>query len=233
MWWAQGACGSSWGSPPPSVGNVKQRILIWHSWAQGWQLELLQSRGKWCKWAQAATTKHTACGLEVQDHGAGRIDFSRGLPPWLADSHPLTESSHRISSEPMHLWCLFCVQWPLLIKAAGSLYQGPPQWVPFNFCQSLSSATQLCPTLCDAMDCSTPSLPVHHQLPEFAQTHVHQVGDAFWPSHPLLSPSPPAFHLSQHQGVFQWVSLSHQGAKILEFQLQHQSFQWIFRIDFL
>ena len=68
--------------------------------------------------------------------------------------------------------------------------------------------------------------------PELAQTHVHWVGDAVQPSHPLLSPSPPAFNLSQHQGLFQWVSSLHQVAKVLELQLQHQSFQWIFRIDF-
>ena len=74
------------------------------------------------------------------------------------------------------------------------------------------------------MDCSTPSFPVHHQLPELAQTHVHPVGDAIQPSHPLLSP-PSVFSLSQHQGVFQLVHSSHQVAKVLEFQLQHQSFQ--------
>ena len=67
--------------------------------------------------------------------------------------------------------------------------------------------------------------PVHHQLPELAQTHVHQVGVAIQPSHPLSSPSPPAFNLSQHQGLFQGVSSSHEVAKVLEFQLQHQSFQ--------
>ena len=75
------------------------------------------------------------------------------------------------------------------------------------------------------MDSSTPGLPVHHQLPELAQTHVHRVGDAIQPSHPLSSPSPPAFNLSQHQGLFQGVSSSQQVAKVLESQLQHQSFQ--------
>ena len=83
------------------------------------------------------------------------------------------------------------------------------------------------------MKCSTPGLPVHHQLPESTQTHVHWVGDAIQPSHPLSSPSAPALNLSQHQGLFKWVSSSHQVAKILEFQVQHQSFQWIFRTDFL
>ena len=74
--------------------------------------------------------------------------------------------------------------------------------------------------------------PCHHQLPELAQIHVHWVSDVIQPSHPLSSPSP-AFNLSQHQGLFKWVSSSNQVAKVLEFQLQHQSFQWIFRIDFL
>ena len=77
---------------------------------------------------------------------------------------------------------------------------------------SFSSVAQSCPTLCDPMDCSTPGFPVLHQLPELAQTHAHRVGDAIQPSHSLLSPSPPAFNLSQHQGLFQGVRYSHQGA---------------------
>ena len=80
---------------------------------------------------------------------------------------------------------------------------------------------------------STPGLPVHHQLSESTQTHVHRVSDAIQPSYPLSSPSPPALNLSQHQGLFQWVSSSHQVAKVLEFQLQHLSFQWIFKTDIL
>ena len=96
-----------------------------------------------------------------------------------------------------------------------------------------SSVAQLCPTLCDPMDCSMPGLPVHHQLPEFTQTHIHQVSDAIQPSHPLSSPSPLAPNPSQHQSLFQWVTSLHQVAKVLEFQLQHQSFQWLFRTDFL
>ena len=87
-----------------------------------------------------------------------------------------------------------------------------------------SLVTQSCLTLCDPMNCSTPGLPVHHQLPEFTQTHVHRVGDAIQPSHPLTPPSPRAFSLSQHQGLFQWVSSSHQVARVRELQLQHQSF---------
>ena len=82
-----------------------------------------------------------------------------------------------------------------------------------------SSVTQSCPTLCDPMNRSTPGLPVHHQLPEFTQTHVHWVGDAIQPSPPVLSPSPPAPNPSQHQSLFQWANFSHEGAKLLEFQL--------------
>ena len=82
------------------------------------------------------------------------------------------------------------------------------------------------------MDCSMAGFPVHRQLPELAQTHVPRVSDAIQPSHPLWSSSP-AFNLSQHQGLFKWVSSSHQVAKVLELQLQCQSFQWIFRTDFL
>ena len=88
-----------------------------------------------------------------------------------------------------------------------------------------SSVAQSCPTLCDPMNRSTPGFPAHHQLPELTQTHVHRVGDAIQPSHPLLSPSPPALNLYQHQGLFKRVSSLHQVAKMLEFQLQHQSFQ--------
>ena len=88
-----------------------------------------------------------------------------------------------------------------------------------------SSVAQSCPTLCNPINHSTPGLPVHHQLQEFTQTHIHRVGDAIQPSHPLPSPSPPAPNSSQHQGLFQWVNSSHQVAKILEFQLQYQSFQ--------
>ena len=85
------------------------------------------------------------------------------------------------------------------------------------------------------LDYSNPEVFIHfhHQLPELTHTHAHRVNDAIQPSHPLSSPYPPAFNLSQHQGLFQWVSSSHQVAKVLELWLQHQSFQWIFRTDFL
>ena len=93
-----------------------------------------------------------------------------------------------------------------------------------------SSVTQSCPTLCDPTDCSMPGFPVLHYLLEFAQTHVIEL---VMPAHPRSPPSPPVLYLSQHQGLLQWVSSSHQVATVLELQLQHQSFQWIFRADFL
>ena len=96
----------------------------------------------------------------------------------------------------------------------------------------LSSVAQSCPILCNPTDCSMPVL-VHHQLPGLAQTHIHRVSDAIQPFHPLLSPSPPTFSLSQHQGLSQWVSSLHQVVKVLKFQFQHQPFQWIFRTEFL
>ena len=112
---------------------------------------------------------------------------------------------------------------------------GNQLWVSMRRSSSVqfSSVSQSCPTLSDPMDHSTPGLPVHYQLLELTQTHVHWVGDAIQPSHPLSSPSPPAFNLSQNQGLFKWVSYFHQVAKVLEFQLQHQSFQWTLRTDLL
>ena len=97
----------------------------------------------------------------------------------------------------------------------------------------LFSRVQLFADMPTLLDCSTPSFPVHHQLLELAQTQVHWVGDIIQPPHPLSSPSPPALNPSHHQGLFKWVSSSYQMAKVLELQLQHQSFQWIFRTDFL
>ena len=129
--------------------------------------------------------------------------------------------------------------YPILYKECGILKGSgmfirdhKPGWPPHHSVQ-FNSVAQSCPTLCDPMDCSMPGLPVHHQLPEFTQTHVRW---EMMPSNhlilcrPLL---PPALNLSQHQGLFQWVSSSHQVAKVLEFQLQHQSFQWTPRTDLL
>ena len=115
-------------------------------------------------------------------------------------------------------------------ELAGKFFTTEPPGKPLCiFSVQLLSHVQLC----NPMDCSTPGFPIHHQLPKLAQTHVHWVGDAIQPSHPLSSPCPPALNLSQHQILFQLVSSSHQVAKILALQLQYQSFQWIFRADLL
>ena len=114
----------------------------------------------------------------------------------------------------------------------------------FDICTQAFCANQHTVSLVQSLSrlwlCATPWTAAHQAplsftvyLLEFAQTHVHWVGDAIQSSHPLSSPSPPDFNLSQHQGLFKWVSSSHQVAKVLEFQLQHQSFQWIFKTDFL
>ena len=133
-----------------------------------------------------------------------------------------------------------CLQLTALDSAVHKLTAPGGDWrwwlnkVEVQSLVSQFSSVQLsCPTLCNLMDCSTPGLPVLHQLPELAQTHVHHVSGAIQPSHPLSSPSPPTFNLSQYQSLFKWVSSLHQVAEVLEFQLQHQSFQWIFRIDLL
>ena len=100
----------------------------------------------------------------------------------------------------------------------------------FSVSVQFNSVTQLRPALCNPVNARP---PIHHQLLELTQTHLHRTGNAIQPSHPLLSPSPPAPNPSQHQGLFQWVNSSHEVAKVLEFQLQYQSFQWTFRTDFL
>ena len=182
---------------------------------------------------------------------------------WRATDHGVTESRTRLSTHTQHTRSLTKTLLCLTLKATVILksifpffailssqtikeYQkalDSKSWklmitlsiskvIQFSSVQ-FSSVAQSCPTLCDPMDCSTPGFPVHHQLLELAQTHIHWVGDAIQPSHPLSSPSPPAFNLSQHQSLFKWVSSSHQVAKVLEFQLQHQSFQWTPRTDLL
>ena len=123
---------------------------------------------------------------------------------------------------------------PVSPASAGRLFMTEPHGKPImHILVQFSSVAHSCPTLCDPMNHSTSGLPVHHQLPESTQTHVHWVGDAIQPSHPLSSPSPPALNLSQHQGLFQWVNSLHEVAKVLEFQPQHQSFQWTPRTDLL
>ena len=140
---------------------------------------------------------------------------------------PWTEEPGRLSPRSRKEWDM--TYWPA--QAQASVYCTPRIIVAVFSSVQFSLVAQLCPTLCDPMNRSTPGLPVRHWLLEFTQTHVHWVGDAIQPSHPLSSPSPPTFSLSQHQSLFKWVSSSHQVAKVLEFQLQHQSFQWTPKTD--
>ena len=141
--------------------------------------------------------------------------------------------------EQKHLWCRNLVLSTAESSALNPIKSQISISILFHSANSViisvqfSSVTQSCLTLCDPMNRSTPGLPVHHQLPESTQTHVHQVGDAIQPSQITLSPSPPALNLSQHQGLFKWVSSLHQVAKVFQFQLQHQSFQWTLRTDLL
>ena len=137
---------------------------------------------------------------------------------WLLLSHKastqnLKHTNCTVGTLPIStLTCRSCT--PTLTKRK-KLHWKAMSFLPFTL------VIQSCQTLCNPMDHSTPDLPVHHQLPEFIQTHVHRVGDAIQPSHPLSSPSPPALNLFQHQGLFKWVSSAHQVAKVLEFQFQH------------
>ena len=128
------------------------------------------------------------------------------------------------------------VHWEHFIRTSGNpaptrSHSRYPNFSPSHSCPCCS-VTKSCPTV-QPHDCSMPGLPVLHCLPELAQTHVHGVSGAIQPSHSLSPPYPFAFSLSQHQGLFQWVSSSHQVAKVLELQLQHQSFQWTFKVDSL
>ena len=120
--------------------------------------------------------------------------------------------------------CHFLLQC-MKVKSESEVAQSCPTTTIGNSSVKIISVIQSCPTLFNPRDCSMPGFPVPHQVLEFTQTHVNRVSDSIQPSHPLSSPSPPTFNLSPHQGLFQGVSSSHQVAKVLEFQLQHQSFQ--------
>ena len=149
----------------------------------------------------------------------------------LAWRIPGTKESDGLPSLGLHRVGHDCCN---LVAAEARIIESTIRWGTYMLKQwniQFSSVTQSCPTLCNSMNHRTPGLPVHHQYPEFTQTHVHQVGDTIQPSHSLSSPSPPAVNPSQHQGLFQWVNFSHEVASVLEFQLQHQSFQRTARAD--
>ena len=144
-------------------------------------------------------------------------------------SHPFSRGSSQPGDQIQvsHIAGRFFNSWAIgKPKNTGEGSLSLLQWI-------FSSVQFSCSVVSDSAIPWMPGLPVHHQLLESTQTHVHRAGDAIQPSHPLLSPSPPALNLSQHQGLFKWVSSSHQVAKVLEFQFQHQSFQWTPRTDLL
>ena len=153
--------------------------------------------------------------------------FNREVKPklWVNGWHLPQQRVLSSTSVCLHLLATWILSWFLSVLHVHRL----SRFIQMLFIQVnswLSSVTQLCLTLCTPSDHSMPGLPVHHKLQESTPTHVHRVGDAIQPCHPLSSPSPLALNLSQYQGLFRWVSSSHQMAKVLEFQLQHQSFQW-------
>ena len=156
-----------------------------------------------------------------------------GIPSWNASIGFIDVLTFQRSVKRSHLPDYFFI--PKMWEFHGStrlLNIFKFQLCIYKFLQ-FSSVAQSCSTLCNSLNCSTPGLAVHHQLPEFTQTHVHRVGDAIQPSHPLSSPSPPAPSPSQHQSLFQCVNSSHEVAKVLEFQLSHHSFQRTPRADLL
>ena len=136
--------------------------------------------------------------------------------------HNQNSNSSTLAFESMFLCSTVCVCVCVSVCFLPLNFWTTTSWYWLNsetYSVQFRSVAQSCPTLCDPMNRSMTGLPVHHQLPEFTQIHVHQVSDAIQPSHPLSSPSPPASNPSQHQGLFQWVNSSHVLAKVLEFQL--------------
>ena len=154
------------------------------------------SNSLWPHWWTVAHQAPLSMGLSRQEYWSG-LPFR---PPGL---HLNPEIEHASPASP---------------ALAGEFFITELPGKPIRSDQ-IRSVAESCPTLCDPMNRSTPGLPVYHQLPEFTQTHVHQVSDAIQPSHPLSSPSPPAPNPSQHQSLFQWVNPSHEVAKVLKFQL--------------
>ena len=167
---------------------------------------------------QLSATPWTVAHQAPLSMGFPRQEYWTGLP------FPLPEDLSDPGTEPV-----FChlLHWQAMAEDRFS------SWVTWEAQRTSSSVAQSHPTLCNPMRCSMPGLPVFHHLPEFAQTHVHWVGDIIQPSHPLPSPPPPACNHSHHQSLFQWVYSTYQVAEVLDLKLQHQPFKWIFRIDFL
>ena len=190
---------------------------------------------RWCHFSFISLVKAATEPTHIRGHRPHLFMGGASKNLWLSVNH----GSGFFLSFSFSSFCHHPVLPPPVIKMYGiiTVYQTLclvfQQHIRERSSIQFSSVAQSCPTLCDPMNRSTPGLPVHHQLPEFTQTHVHWVSDAIQPSHPLSSPSPPTPNPSQHQSLFQWVSSSHEMGKVLEFQLQGQSFQWTPRTDLL
>ena len=201
--------------------------ILWPPDVKNWLIRKDPNAGKDWRQEEKGMTEDEMAGWH---HQLNEYEFEQALgvgdgqgslvscSPWGCKESDTTEwLTHSLHFLIFYIYFWYCIQWLSIMCSVSSV-------------QSLSRVQLF---VKDSVDCSTPGLPVLHQLLELGQTHIQRVGDAIQPSHPLSSPSPPALSLSQHQGLFQWVSSSHLVAKVLEFQLQHQSFQWIFRTDFL
>ena len=189
-------------SPEMFRGTVQQGYLTTHSWCQ-----ILYKRNSVFNNLIMGIVHLPLC-CDVLNRSQP-LDSAHIQRKWIAKGMSTT----KLGSMEAHLMCLLKTEFcEMGLEVKDSV--------------QFTSVAQSFPTLCSPMNRSTPGLPVHHQLLEFTQTHVHQVGDAIQPSHPLSSPSPPAPNTSPYQGLLQWISSSHEVAKVLEFQLQHQSFQW-------
>ena len=199
------------------AGNVLSRTVVTYSgrfkpWAGEWGL-LTMSPERTCLAIRSLLPRWLQMSLNLRDHKyvlLWKLKFFQEIPP---TPHLVIWLDREV--------CL--IPWLSLSKAR---YSKPASC-------SLLTYTQSCLTLCNPRDCSTSGFPVPHHLLEFAQSHVHWVDDATQPSHLLSPPSPPDLSCSQHQGLFQWLGSLHQVAKLLELQLQYQSFQWISHLQYI
>ena len=207
-------------SLPGSSGVFQARILEWAA--------ISSSRGSSLPRDQAHISCIPCTGRQILYHWANM------------ETSPIPKASGTVSAiKATHILATTSPEWlPMIVSSQKTPSSSPwlPEW--FHISQPSVGSVQSSHSVMSSslwphglqharLPCPSP------KLPELTHTQVHPVGDTIQPSHPLSTPSPPAFNLSQHQSLFQWVSSSYQVAKVLEFQLQHQSFQWIFRTDFL
>ena len=193
----------------PSLRQWEWRLTEW--WRERWGLTVLSTEVVDKSWLTVPSISH-----HIKLHHLAKAHFSEHSP--LVVQHI-----------EVHNWSFLF----FMLTSRPILKTEQADWREEQYNNCCCSVTKSCPTLCHPMICSTAVFPVLHWLPEFAQTHVHWVDDANEPSHPLSPPSPHALNLCQHPDHFQWVRSSDQVTKLLELQLLHQSFQCIFRVDFL